>query len=386
VFVDNGDGLLALCPWFVPSFSLTMSITSCLLATTGHRRKKKHKLSKSQPSADLDQTDISLAFETELSEGEYGESFGQSRLTTRKGRGKEIANQIRRDKIRREQSKHNAQFDQNSQSDRHRKHRNAPESSHQSESDCDSSGSVSDNNNKENMAVQTKLQKAAANEARRLQAAAGPTNANENINPDAAETERLAAENTRLKNQVALLAKNTASFEPKSDEVASVVRKVKFVMFTRYQFNIHAADTNRITAKIFMKLHNKQERKDMGIDGKAQWIKTYSPAVKDEMTVTRGYRCQELRKVCLDYAKEHNTLPSLAMMLKCMTGDIDLEDDEELETYTWYWTKCMPVTVMASNWTAPIRNFTLMHQATSRDDDTVRFWPGFFFGFLPIYC
>ena len=113
----------------------------------------------------------------------------------------------------------------------------------------------------------------------------------------------------------------------------------------------------------------------MGLEGKAQWIKTYSSTVASEMSLTRGYRSQELRKVCLDYAKEHRDLPSLAMMLKCMTGDINLKSAVELAAYTWYWTKCMPVTVMASNWTPPIRNFTLMHQAKSREDDTVRFWP-----------
>jgi len=385
--------------------SLTISITaSCLLATTGHKRHKKRKSSNSQQSSDLDRSDISDASDSELSEGEYSglQSFGQNQITTHPRGGKELANQIRQGQIdrahtrvqaqtaRNSQSKRDelakqirdeqiaraharirAQSAHNSQSNRHRNHRNAPESSHQSESNCDSSGSVSDNN-KENMTG--RRQKAVANEARRL-AEGGPTNANENNDPAAAETERLAAENSRLKNEVAALAKNTATFEPKTDEIASVARQVKNVIFTRYQFNINADDTRRIAAKIFMKLHDKPVRKDMGIEGKAQWIKTYTETVKSEMSGTRGYRCQELRKVCLDYAKEHGTLPSLAMMLKCMTGDIDLKDGEELDAYTWYWTKCMPVTVMASNWTAPIRNFTLMHQAKSRDDETVRFWP-----------
>ena len=187
-----------------------------------------------------------------------------------------------------------------------------------------------------------------------------------------AEATRLAAENAKLTRKLQEAEKNTATFEPSKDELKSVENMVKFVMFSKCQFNVTTADNERITGKIYMKLHTKEQRIADGLEGKNRWIQTFSPKVGTTMGVARGYRCQELRKVCLEHAKENKTLPSLTLIMKCVLGTIDLKDDMEFDVCVWHWTHLAAVTAMGTNWTANIRSYTHMHEAKSQHEATVR--------------
>ena len=323
-----------------------------IIAAKGHQHKKRKSKSSSpsQQPLDLDRHDIETEFEKGLSDNEYGQHPSrQSQVPLQQLRGKELARSIRQAERNEHLANHQAQLAQNSRSNRHRNSGIAQEQSTH-DSDSGSSGSESEEPNKENMVSKTRAQRDAE-----------------------AEAARLAAENTRLEKKLAAAEKNTATYKPSKDEVSLVESKVKFVMFSKYQFNIKEEDTQRITGKLYIKMHTKEQRIAHGADGKSRWIATMTPIVSNTLSVTRGYRSQELRKVCIAYAKEHGTLPSLGLILNCLLGDIHLNNQEELDVYHWFWTRCMPCAAMGTNWSATIRNYTLMHKATPQHDKTVRF-------------
>ena len=218
-------------------------------------------------------------------------------------------------------------------------------------SDSDSIASDSDLSDKENMAP-GRSKKSAAEKADE-------------------KAQKVAAENAALRQELALAKENTATLPENKDETNNVIAWTKRVMFCKYQFAFKPEDVERVTKKIYFKMHDKTRQLELGKHWMQRWIRTYSPVVKKSFSDTRGYRCQELRKVCHNYAREHEDVPTTDMILKCLTGDIDLENKAELDIYLWVWDKCWPAVAMAANWGANIRHHNVMHTAVCPHDNTV---------------
>jgi hypothetical protein len=220
-----------------------------LLAAKGHQHKKqrKSKASSQQSQAQgFDELDLDAEFNRQPQDDEYDQlPPRQSQVPLQQLRGKELARALRQAERNEHLANHQAQQAQNSKSNRHR---NSGITQEQSTHDSDSGSSGSESEvepNKENM-TKTRKQRDAE-----------------------AEATRLAAENTHLVKKLAAAEKNTATYEPSKDEVKLVESKVKYVMFSKYQFNIKDEDTQRITGKLYFKMHTKEQRIALGEDGKS---------------------------------------------------------------------------------------------------------------------
>ena len=218
-------------------------------------------------------------------------------------------------------------------------------------SDSDSIASDSDLSDKENMAP-ARSKKTQADKAEE-------------------KAQKVAAENVALRQELALAKENTATLPENKDETNNVIAWTKRVMFCKYQFAFKPEDVERVTKKIYFKMHDKTRQLELGKHWMQRWIRTYSPVVKKGFSDSRGYRSQELRKVCHKYAREHEDLPTTQMIFKCLTGDIDLENKAEFDIYLWVWDKCWPAVAMAANWGPHSRHHHVMHTAVCPHDNTV---------------
>ena len=183
--------------------------------------------------------------------------------------------------------------------------------------------------------------------------------------------QKAEAENAKLRQAIAGLEENQATVPENQTELDNVTIWAKRVMFCKYQFAYKEADLARITKKIYFKMHTKEQQLQLGPGWMPRWIRTYTPTVKKAFSDSRGYRCQELRKICHKYAKEHEDLPTSEDILRCMTGDINLEDQDEVLLMAWVWDKCWPAVAMAANWGLNTRRHNLMHMAKCPYDGQV---------------
>ena len=67
----------------------------------------------------------------------------------------------------------------------------------------------------------------------------------------------------------------------------------------------------------------------------------------------------------------HETLPPLGLIYKCLIADIDLENDEEVAVYIWFWDDVCGSVTGATNWCGSIKYYKCMHEAVSQVDKEV---------------
>ncbi|KAL3939463.1 MAG: hypothetical protein SGARI_001365, partial [Bacillariaceae sp.] len=90
---------------------------------------------------------------------------------------------------------------------------------------------------------------------------------------------------------------------------------------------------------------------DKGTEAYWSWIETYKKQIKKSLFERRNYVTAELKKVAFDDFLDHQkTPPSLAVIVKCATRNIDPDIEEEMQAFLWYWETIVPKMVGVSNW------------------------------------
>lgn len=99
------------------------------------------------------------------------------------------------------------------------------------------------------------------------------------------------------------------------------------------------------------------------------FIHNHGPTMANSLNGIRNQCIGKLGKACTDYMYKHEgTLPTMDLLRKCALRDIDLDDNEEVATYEWYWTVALPTMCgTAKHWNREEHFFHTISQAKLSD-------------------
>lgn len=158
------------------------------------------------------------------------------------------------------------------------------------------------------------------------------------------ELERLKAEN-----------KNHVAFASQIREAGGVKKLAKKTMNRAVMVEIiTAVRSQNVWGKVKFLTANHEDRylnmvlDEMGFghSQSATWIEnwknTYGDYAVKQLNEARSYVQSQLRTVVLNYMDNNPSPPQLTDILKCLNRDINLEDDDEMELFEWYWDEFLP--------------------------------------------
>ena len=70
---------------------------------------------------------------------------------------------------------------------------------------------------------------------------------------------------------------------------------------------------------------------------KIVWINTYTPHMHPIVNARRSYIQSQCKLACFNYYKKHKKMPALDDILRCCKRNINLEDEDDLALFEWYW-------------------------------------------------
>jgi hypothetical protein len=70
---------------------------------------------------------------------------------------------------------------------------------------------------------------------------------------------------------------------------------------------------------------------------KLVWVNTYTPHMHPIVNARRSYIQSQCKLACFNYYKKHKKMPALDDILRCCKRNVNLEEDEDMELFEWYW-------------------------------------------------
>jgi hypothetical protein len=106
------------------------------------------------------------------------------------------------------------------------------------------------------------------------------------------------------------------------------------------------------------------------IDVKASMIKTYKCQIKKALYAQKNYVSSEFKKVVWAMFRDGKTIPTIDQIKKCISRDIQSENDMEL--MQWYWEVLLPKMIGAREWDVSVRYYTTISKARDAEDSKER--------------
>lgn len=186
----------------------------------------------------------------------------------------------------------------------------------------------------------------------------------------AKHTKKLEKEIRQLKdNQVkeSLLAEKQAVVMSVNDEILKQCEEVvKTKLFKKTKFiNSYEAESK---AAEFVLNHIKLPQMTQGPMAKASAIKAYKRIIKTKLYLRKSYVTSEMKKMAFKMLKKEIQLPLPAMILKCATRSIDMNNEEEAKVFVWYWEELLPKMVGAKEWDHSVCYYVTISKAVVADE------------------
>ena len=111
----------------------------------------------------------------------------------------------------------------------------------------------------------------------------------------------------------------------------------RIFIFRRAKWIRNNADMALLAEKAYDYVFDKEKRDDLGNDYKLSWINTYTKQMKTVVNARRSYIQSQCKLAVFRYYKKHNKMPTLDDMIKCITRDIDVNDEGDYALFEWHW-------------------------------------------------
>jgi hypothetical protein len=112
--------------------------------------------------------------------------------------------------------------------------------------------------------------------------------------------------------------------------------------------------------------------KQVNLDSMYSWIETYKNHIKKALYSKRNYATSQIKLSAWNLFENGKPLPTVAMILKCVSRTIDVNDAEEMAVFQWYWEVLLPKMVGAAEWGNTVRYYTTIYNARLPNDDRNR--------------
>ena len=139
--------------------------------------------------------------------------------------------------------------------------------------------------------------------------------------------------------------RTVATLQLSSGMTTKVRNAVIEVFFRNVKFLSNQDTTKELTEKVIDYVHTEDERNNMTQEYKDSFALTYIHLVDVTISRRRSYVQQQMSKVLLNLMNSTHTgsgpetdlCPSYELFLKCALRDIDVDNEEEMVAFCWYW-------------------------------------------------
>ena len=152
--------------------------------------------------------------------------------------------------------------------------------------------------------------------------------------------------------------------------VAKVVSKTKSILFSRVKFFANDTQLVQATKRLYDLVFDPEQRETFAQGHQQSWVNTYKPHVSSSINDKRNYAQSQTKEAVLKYYEEHEILPTLAMIWKCLTGQVDMQDMDQVGVMEWVWDVLCPKVVGSTSWGPRQRHYNTMLQAKVQEDRT----------------
>jgi hypothetical protein len=107
---------------------------------------------------------------------------------------------------------------------------------------------------------------------------------------------------------------------------------------------------------------------NLNMDAMYSWIETYKTHIKKALYAKRNYATSQLKLAAFQLFDKNKPFPTVAMVLKCVNRTIDVNNEEEMVVFQWYWEVLLPKMVGAAEWGSTVRYYNTISAARLPDD------------------
>ena len=169
------------------------------------------------------------------------------------------------------------------------------------------------------------------------------------------ENAGLRKENAELREQLDIrTSKSKARVMRESEgEKKNIVDKMPEI-WRAFKF-ITCKEEEDETAEYTYKLIYGEDNVDL--DKMYSWCETYKKTIRENLYAKRNYVASRIKDCAWKIFESGQTLPSLEMIRKCIGRKIDVENEDEMRIFKWYWEDLLPKVVGASEWGPAVRYY-----------------------------
>jgi hypothetical protein len=134
---------------------------------------------------------------------------------------------------------------------------------------------------------------------------------------------------------------------------------------------INCKDDEDQASEYLYKLIYGNEKK-LNLDAMYSWIETYKTHIKKSLYAKRNYATSQIKNSAWNLFENNKPLPTVEMVRKCVNRTIDVNNNEEMVVFQWYWEVLLPKMVGAVEWGSNVRYYTTIYAARLPNDDRNR--------------
>jgi hypothetical protein len=180
----------------------------------------------------------------------------------------------------------------------------------------------------------------------------------------------------KMQKEIAQLKKNSVQNDMLAQKQAVVMKvneeilkqiddAVKNKLYKIVKF-INCTETECKAAVIVLD-HIKLPQMSESPEARASAIKAYKRPIKQKLFLRKGYVNAEMKKLAFKMLKKNVELPSYESVLKCANRTIDVDDEDEMNLFMWYWEDLLPKMVGAKEWDGSVCYYTTISSAKMAD-------------------
>ena len=147
----------------------------------------------------------------------------------------------------------------------------------------------------------------------------------------------LQAENRQLTKELKKVRKNAVSFKANKEVIKNCKQIYVTHIFRVCKWIRNKTEAIQVAERIYDIMFTEEERKEKGAEHKVTWVNTYEPHQKTGVNGRRSYIQSQTKLAVFAYYRKFKKMPTLALILKCVTRDINLKNKEEYNIFHWFW-------------------------------------------------
>ena len=147
----------------------------------------------------------------------------------------------------------------------------------------------------------------------------------------------LQAEKHQLAKELKKLRKSALGFKANKEVIKNIKQLYVTHLFRVCKWIRNKQEATQVAEAIYDLMFTEEQQKELGEEHRPTWVNTYEPHQKTGVNGRRSYVQSQVKLAVFAYYRKFKKMPSLELILKCVTREIDLNKPEEYNIFEWYW-------------------------------------------------